>query len=385
MVVMAKKFYDLLMHGFIKIESIDLLIFDECHHTDQDHLYNLIMKDFYFQHRPDEDWSTLKRPRILGLTASPIKQKIDKTRILSDDIETMLQNLANNLHSRFVTISADEIARLEKDLRIQIKTYSSNFDQNLHTVSEVEEHILKKMAKLIPLPQQCYKTQVHENIRKDGGEPNKIFNENDIDILPFVNLIESQAYFEASEEQDTQVVKFLNGRKQLIELDSDYTRNSLDIASFKSYEDQVLIIFCIIMLKNTNNLLIEIGQLAVKAFFLDLKRDLLTQKSSKLGNKRDKAIQAIDSFCNSSLVPREDDQQFRQQNISNKVNALVEILNKSLHDDPNVKTIIFVKDRSVAVYLKKILSGSGHNDSKEYKDLDESEQLAEQLDESFRE
>ena len=34
LVVMAKKFYDLLMHGFIKISSIDLLIFDECHHTD---------------------------------------------------------------------------------------------------------------------------------------------------------------------------------------------------------------------------------------------------------------------------------------------------------------------------------------------------------------
>lgn len=61
--VMAKKFYDLLMHGFIKIADIDLLIFDECHHTDQDHLYNLIMKDFYF-HRfappiPGEDLSLL--------------------------------------------------------------------------------------------------------------------------------------------------------------------------------------------------------------------------------------------------------------------------------------------------------------------------------------
>ena len=77
--------------------------------------------------------------------------------------------------------------------------------------------------------------------------------------------------------------------------------------------------------------------------------------------------------------------QFRHENISNKVNALVEILNKSLQDDPKLKTIIFVKDRSVAVYLKKILSGSGHNESKEYKDLDESEQLAEQLDESFKE
>ncbi len=62
----------------------------------------------------------------------------------------------------------------------------------------------------------------------------------------------------------------------------------------------------------------------------------------------------------------------------------MDILNKSYNDNPNVKTIIFVKDRSVAVYLKKILSGSGHNESKEYQDLDETEQLAESLDESFK-
>jgi endoribonuclease Dicer len=69
-VCMAKKFYDLLMHGFLKMEEIDLVVFDECHHTDQDHLYNLIMRDFFFHnYKPGET----KRPKILGLTASPIK------------------------------------------------------------------------------------------------------------------------------------------------------------------------------------------------------------------------------------------------------------------------------------------------------------------------
>lgn len=33
-VAMAKKFYDLLMHGFTNMSDIDLIIFDECHHTD---------------------------------------------------------------------------------------------------------------------------------------------------------------------------------------------------------------------------------------------------------------------------------------------------------------------------------------------------------------
>jgi len=44
----------------------------------------------------------------------------------------------------------------------------------------------------------------------------------------------------------------------------------IDIATFNQYEDQVLIFFCIIMLKNINNLLIEVGPVGVKAFILDL-------------------------------------------------------------------------------------------------------------------
>ena len=66
-----KKLYDILMHGFIKIEEFDLIVFDECHHADQSHYYNLIMQDHFFYNFRDE-----KRPKILGLTASPIKQKV---------------------------------------------------------------------------------------------------------------------------------------------------------------------------------------------------------------------------------------------------------------------------------------------------------------------
>lgn len=62
----------------------------------------------------------------------------------------------------------------------------------------------------------------------------------------------------------------------MIELDNDFTKEKLSISSFKNYEDKVLIIFCIIIVKNINNLLLEIGPLAVKAFFQDLKHDLLS-------------------------------------------------------------------------------------------------------------
>ena len=29
-----KKLYDLLKHGFVKIEEFDMIVFDECHHAD---------------------------------------------------------------------------------------------------------------------------------------------------------------------------------------------------------------------------------------------------------------------------------------------------------------------------------------------------------------
>ncbi|XP_077223182.1 dicer-like 4 isoform X2 [Tasmannia lanceolata] len=56
-----------LEHCFIRMEFIALLIFDECHHaqTQNRHPYAQIMKEFYKA-------STTKRPRIFGMTASPI-------------------------------------------------------------------------------------------------------------------------------------------------------------------------------------------------------------------------------------------------------------------------------------------------------------------------
>jgi hypothetical protein len=101
------------------------------------------MRDFFF-HKFNPDDPSVHRPHILGLTASPIKSKIE--RVTANDIENMLQNLSNNLYSRFITISPDQIQSFEKDLNISIIDFEANFDLNLEAIEEIEAVVIRRLA-----------------------------------------------------------------------------------------------------------------------------------------------------------------------------------------------------------------------------------------------
>ncbi|KAI1108951.1 hypothetical protein F5Y14DRAFT_55076 [Nemania sp. NC0429] len=62
-----------LSYSFISMDQINLLIFDEAHHAKKNHPYARIIKDFYATLEKDDS----KRPRILGMTASPVDAKTD--------------------------------------------------------------------------------------------------------------------------------------------------------------------------------------------------------------------------------------------------------------------------------------------------------------------
>lgn len=61
----AQCFLDALIHGFIKMDNVNLLIFDEVHHALKNHPYARIMKYYRLTH-------VSQRPKIFGMTASPI-------------------------------------------------------------------------------------------------------------------------------------------------------------------------------------------------------------------------------------------------------------------------------------------------------------------------
>ncbi|KAH8889878.1 dicer-like protein 1 [Thozetella sp. PMI_491] len=79
-----------LHHSFLRMEQINLLVFDEAHHAKKDHPYARIIKDFYAKDEEEE-----RRPRILGMTASPVDAKRDPL-IASAELEGLL-------HSRIAT------------------------------------------------------------------------------------------------------------------------------------------------------------------------------------------------------------------------------------------------------------------------------------------
>ncbi|KAI8070951.1 hypothetical protein BC940DRAFT_253249 [Gongronella butleri] len=88
-VMTAQIFLDCLRHGFISLDKVNLIIFDECHHATKKHAYNVIMREFYDE-CPKED-----RPKIFGMTASPMHTK--------SGVLYSATQLENNLCSKIYT------------------------------------------------------------------------------------------------------------------------------------------------------------------------------------------------------------------------------------------------------------------------------------------
>lgn len=84
---------DMLTHGYIRVEDINLIIFDECHHAVVDHPMRLIMKHF-------ETCSVTQQPRVLGLTATLLNANVTIQKVT-----TTLQDLETTFHATIATVN----------------------------------------------------------------------------------------------------------------------------------------------------------------------------------------------------------------------------------------------------------------------------------------
>lgn len=88
-VMTAQIFLNLLTHSLWSLDRVSLMVFDECHHTRKNHAYNGIMRE-YFQGSSD------RRPKIFGMTASPIWNPKDAVESLA--------TLERNLDAKVIAV-----------------------------------------------------------------------------------------------------------------------------------------------------------------------------------------------------------------------------------------------------------------------------------------
>ncbi|KAJ3678564.1 hypothetical protein LUZ60_002367 [Juncus effusus] len=94
MVMTPQILLDALRKAFITLEPIRLMILDECHNATGNHPYTRIMKEFYH--------STIRKPSIFGMTASPV---IRKGVASSLDCEDQLKELESLLDAKICTLT----------------------------------------------------------------------------------------------------------------------------------------------------------------------------------------------------------------------------------------------------------------------------------------
>ena len=142
----------------------------------------------------------------------------------------------------------------------------------------------------------------------------------------------------------------------MIGYDIKYIKTNIHIQSFVDKNDQILMIFNIVILKNANNLILELGSFSFMNFLKDQKESLLNNLSPNMP-KTSQSNSILDSF---SLYKPNDTELQKVKSVSNKVKKLIRLLNeevvKAAEDNREApKVIIFVKDRVVAEYLKRNL------------------------------
>ena len=145
--------YKILSCGFINIFEISMLVFDECHHTADDHPYNKIMNEFYFFYKKKKELQHLKYPLIYGLTASPMKTGI-KGGSLEATAYQALQRLSENLDC-VVVVDPDMINSNAKEMRPG-ETIEQYLNDDIYI--EVKYHVdVKEYKKLfLTIYNECF-------------------------------------------------------------------------------------------------------------------------------------------------------------------------------------------------------------------------------------
>ncbi|EST06983.1 Double-stranded RNA-binding domain protein [Kalmanozyma brasiliensis GHG001] len=157
----AQCFLDALIHGFVKMDDLNLLIFDEVHHALKNHPFFRIMK--YYRLAPEKE-----RPKIFGMTASPIFTSTGRF----DEASRYLQKTMN---ARIHTVSKETLQELQEvkqkpdELVIEFAPYTTILDDLVAGVpmSALTQDMLSRFGKDPALGEDAVLDPATEHFEKE--------------------------------------------------------------------------------------------------------------------------------------------------------------------------------------------------------------------------
>ncbi|CAL1687755.1 unnamed protein product [Lasius platythorax] len=136
LVITSQIFVDLLSHGYMKLEKVNLIVFDECHRAVSNHPMRQIMQRF-------EDCSKDKHPRVLAMSATLLNANIKL-----DKIESTIKSLEITFQSKIATVESTNC----------IQGYCTNPKENIIMFMKYQtSEVIEKIIQLIKISTEVLK------------------------------------------------------------------------------------------------------------------------------------------------------------------------------------------------------------------------------------
>ncbi|DBB11892.1 hypothetical protein WJX82_008855 [Trebouxia sp. C0006] len=127
---------DALRLAFVRIDDLNLLIFDKCHGAIKRDPSNCIMQEFYHDSKNKKP-----RPHIFGMTASPVNTRPQDTEM---KLTQTMQQLERNLDAQIITvINRDPVIAAAPLPELKLVNYSCKHDSDAMQTLQVRlDHVI---------------------------------------------------------------------------------------------------------------------------------------------------------------------------------------------------------------------------------------------------
>ena len=332
-------FYKLLSIGFIKIYQFSILFIDECHLSEGNHPYNMIMQEFYYyyfyRHFVLKINNIFSLPNIIGFTSSPFFEK----RIINNDnkCKQFLINISENLNCQMIMSLKNNNNNLYNSFNennacidyieyIQVESYLKE-KNNYEIIYKILNHYF--LEKMLKLSLKSFIAQ-SQNISFDNETINNIGRN-------YLNVTKKKFFSYNFEEY----IKIESSEKNLHFLTQGYL--------FRMFED--LQKYLIIILQNLDiQEIINIFEKHLKLYqsILDQKKiddqNIIKELKYLVGMIED-CVKAFACLLKKNFIFNND-----------KLNKFNYLINNIYFRNKNAKIIIFVPTRKLAYSLNEYLN-----------------------------